>query len=242
MTLEPVRPDAGSAAAAPFAVAIELPGWELFWARLVPTGEAEPELAALRRRVAAEARAERSLETLGQDPTAAALRRLFKAAGTDPSRYRPSSEALLRRLSKGDELPAISPLVDLNNCLSARLAVPCCVMDEAALSPPFRFRAGLPGEHYESLRGPFELEGRPLLLDQQGPCDTPITGNTRVKVTPNSGPVWLVAYLPATVLRGADALRELDALLAVAGVATRGAAFAFGHEALVLLFSAAKDR
>jgi DNA/RNA-binding domain of Phe-tRNA-synthetase-like protein len=222
---------AESCAATPFAVAVELPGWALAWARLTPTGAGAAELASLRRQVAAETRAARQLDALAQDATVASLRRLFKAAGCDPSRYRPSSEALLRRLLKGEELPAISPLVDLNNCLSARLAVPCCVMDESALSPPFRFRAGRPGETYESLRGPFELDGRPLLLDQQGPCDTPITGNVRVKVTPETGPVWLVAYLPAAVVGGEAALRELDALLAVAGVAARGAAFVLGHGA-----------
>jgi DNA/RNA-binding domain of Phe-tRNA-synthetase-like protein len=224
--MTPVPPPGLGAPA--FPVAIALPGWELFWAHLVPTNAAAPALAALRAAVAAEARAERDLGSLAQDPTVAGLRKLFKAAGTDPSRYRPSSEALLRRLLKGDELPAIGPLVDLNNCLSARLAVPCCVMDEHALAPPFELRAGRPGEAYESLRGPFELEGRPLLVDAHGPCDTPITGNVRVKVGPSTRAVWLVAYLPAGAVRSPVALRELDRLLASAGVATRGGAFASG--------------
>jgi DNA/RNA-binding domain of Phe-tRNA-synthetase-like protein len=204
---------------------MELPGWELFWAHLVPTGSGAAELESLRRGVAASARATGTVETLPRNPAVAALRRLFKAAGCDPSRYRPSSEALLRRLLKGDELPVIGPLVDLNNCLSAQLAVPCCVMDEAALEPPFTFRAGRAGETYESLRGPFELAGRPLLVDGRGPCDTPITGNVRVKVQPKTRSVWLVAYLPAAVVSGEAALRQLDGLLRAARVASRGAAF-----------------
>ena len=93
-------------------------------------------------------------------PPVAELRRLFRAVGCDPTRYRPSSEALLRRLIKGAELPEIHPLVDLNNCLSAATAVPCCVMRDGSFGSRLVFRAGQPGESYESLRGPFNLEAR----------------------------------------------------------------------------------
>jgi DNA/RNA-binding domain of Phe-tRNA-synthetase-like protein len=153
------------------------------------------------------------LETLSAHPTVAALRKLFKAAGCDPTRYRPSSEALLRRLLKGEAMPTIHPLVDLNNCLSASLAVPCCVMAEEKVSPPFVFRAGKPGESYESLRGPFSLEGKPLLVDAQGPCDAPITGSQRVKVTPETQRAWLVAYLPAGVVASEAAGQTLKGML-----------------------------
>jgi DNA/RNA-binding domain of Phe-tRNA-synthetase-like protein len=157
-------------------------------------------------------RGELRLETLSTHAPVAALRRLFREAGSDPSRYRPSSEALLRRLLKGEDVPTIHPLVDLNNCLSAGLAVPCCVMAEETVTPPFVFRTGQPGESYHSLRGPLALEGKPLLVDAQGPCDTPISGNQRVKVTPETQRAWLVAYLPAGVVepeRVETLLREL---------------------------------
>jgi DNA/RNA-binding domain of Phe-tRNA-synthetase-like protein len=160
------------------------------------------------------------LDTLSTHPTLAGLRRLFKAAGCDPTRYRPSSEALLRRLLKGEEMPVISPLVDLNNCLSASLAVPCCVMAEETVSPPYVFRAGRPGESYESLRGPFNLEGKPLLVDAHGPCDAPITGNSRVKVTPDTKRAWLVAYLPTGVVVPESASEKLRELIEAAPAAT----------------------
>lgn len=204
----------------------ELEGWLLFWAdlRLRPGGSPE-ELATLRREAAARARAEHAMERLAEHPTVAALRRLYRQAGCDPTRYRPSSEALLRRLLKGEELPEIHPLVDLNNCLSAALAVPACVMDVRHLAPPFTFRAGRPGEAYESLRGPFNAEGKPLLLDAEGPCDTPITGGVRVKVREDSSRVWLVAYMPAGVVSfetAAATLAELVRRAPVAEVAAVG--------------------
>ena len=122
-----------------------LPGWRLFWADLELVPGHEDALAKLRTEVASRVRASYSLETLSQHPTVAGIRKLFRQAGCDPTRYRPSNEALLRRLLKGEAIPVISPLVDLNNCLSAELAVPVCVMDVRELEGPFVFRAGEPG-------------------------------------------------------------------------------------------------
>lgn len=224
--------------APPFEVRLELDGWDLFWARLEVVrvaGDPGPrqELARLRAAVAERARADLRLDTLASHPTVAALRRLFKAAGCSPSRYRPSSEALLRRLLKGAELPAIHPLVDLNNCLSAVLAVPCCVSAEGTVEPPITLRAGRAGEAYESLRGPFNLESKPIVADTEGPFDTPITGSQRVKVGAATRRAWLVAYLPRGVVWPEEAERALRDLVARAPVATVDSASAS---------SAAQDR
>ena len=196
-----------------FEVRHELAGWELLWARIQPQAGDDASIGRLRQEAVRLVRDRFDAGSLAVHPVIAELRRLFRIAGTDPTRYRPSSEALLRRLLKGDDLPAISPLVDLNNCLSARLAVPCCVMDEQAIAAPFVLRSGAPGEEYASLRGPFRLEGRPLLADAHGPCDAPITGSQRVKVTPETATAWLVAYLPAAAIRSERAADELGALL-----------------------------
>ncbi len=212
----------------PFDVVHELEGWALFWALLEPAEGEREALAGLRTRTAERARERFRPDTLAAEPAVAELRRLFRAAGTDPTRYRPSSEALLRRLLKGEELPAIHPLVDLNNCLSAELAVPCCVMDERALEPPFVLRAGREEESYQSLRGPFRLAGRPLLADSRGPCDAPITGGERVKVRDVTERAWLVAYLPAAVLRPEEAAGRLEELLAAVPVAAAAASAASG--------------
>src|SRR5262249_62129214 len=112
-------------------------------------------LRALPRRAGGMGGAGWALGTVSAGPTVAAVRSLFRAAGSVPTRSRPSSEALLRRLLMGEELPAIHPFVDLNNCFSVRLAVPACVAAEGSFTPPVTLRAGRPGESYESLRGPF---------------------------------------------------------------------------------------
>jgi DNA/RNA-binding domain of Phe-tRNA-synthetase-like protein len=201
-------------------VRFELEGWALLFARLERQPFEERQLTQLRRDSVGEARQRWQLEGLASDPTVAALRKLFRAAGCDPTRYRPSSEALLRRILKGGELPAISPLVDLNNCLSLALAVPCCVMAAAEVSSPYVLRAGAPGEDYESLKGPFNLEGKPLLVDRHGPCDAPITGSRRVMIGDKTQQAWLVAYLPGAVLTPRQAGEVLDGLLRRAPIAS----------------------
>jgi DNA/RNA-binding domain of Phe-tRNA-synthetase-like protein len=203
----------------PFPVYRELDGWDLLWARFELAPGPEEALAVLRRRSAERVRASLDLDSLSSHPTVAALRKLFKAAGCDPTRYRPSSEALLRRVLKGEELPVIHPLVDLNNCLSIELAVPSCIVAEGSFEPPVTLRPGREGEAFESLRGPFNLEGKPLLTDVQGPFGTPITDSQRVKVRDETRRAWLVAYLPRGVVRPEEAARTLDSLLAEAPVA-----------------------
>ena len=202
-----------------FEIDMQLEGWRLFWAHLAIKDADTATLTARRGQVAETARRRFSdTAAISGDPTVAALRKLFRAAGCDPTRYRPASEALLRRLVKGGELPEISPLVDLNNCLSAELAVPCCVMVEGSFSAPLTWRSGAEGEIYESLRGPFNLEGKPVLFDPDGPLDTPITGNVRVKVEPDTGKAWLVAYMPASELDLETAGNTIDRLAEGTGI------------------------
>lgn len=184
----------------PFEVRHELAGWTLLWALLelsAASTAGAAALADLRQRAAERARARHGLGQLPADATVGAVRRLFRAAGCDPTRYRPSSEALLRRVLKGEELPVIQPLVDLCNCLSIGLAVPCGLAAEGSFEPPVRLRAGAPEEQFESLRGPFPLAGKPLLADARGPLGTPITDGQRGKVLLETRRAWLIVYLPA---------------------------------------------
>lgn len=211
--------------AEPFQVTHELPGWELFWAHVEVLPGAEGALAALRASCEARAREHFAAEGIASHPTAAAVRSLFRAAGTDPTRYRPSSEALLRRVLKGEALPVLHPLVDVNNCLSVELVVPCCIVAEGTLRPPLTLRAGREGESFLSLRGPIGLEGKPLLEDAEGPFGTPITDSVRGKIHPETERAWMVAYLPAGQVFAREAEAALRRLLAAAPVAGASAPF-----------------
>lgn len=200
----------------PPAVAAALEGWSLWWADLACETADPAVTSGVRAAAEAAARSALVLERLAEHPVAFAVRRLFRRAGCDPTRYRPSSEALLRRVLKGEPLPAIHPLVDVNNAMSIELVVPACVVDAARVRPPFALRAGRAGESMPSMRGPFDLEGKPLLEDAEGPFGTPITDGERVKVTPATRRAWLVAYLPEGVVAPAQALESLTRLTGAA--------------------------
>jgi DNA/RNA-binding domain of Phe-tRNA-synthetase-like protein len=212
----------------PFDVRLALPGWDLYWARLEVAVGREPDSGSLRTAVAARVRARHRLETLASGPAVAAVRARFRAAGCDPTRYRPSSEALLRRVLKGEALPAIHPLVDLGNCLSLELAVPCGLLADGTFAGPITLRAGRGGEAYASLRGHFDLAGKPLLVDAEGPLDTPITGGERARVRPDTRSAWLVVYLPHGAVAPLTAERTLGVLLAESPLAVLAAAGAVG--------------
>jgi hypothetical protein len=91
-------------------------------------------------------------------------------------------------------------------------------MAEGILGTSLVFRSGNEGESYESLRGPFNAAAKPLLVDEIGPIDTPITGSERVKVRADTERCWLVAYLPKDVVSVDDAWNTLEAIALEAGV------------------------
>jgi DNA/RNA-binding domain of Phe-tRNA-synthetase-like protein len=90
----------------------------------VRNGPSPAPLLALLRGAEEAARARLTVEKLAEEPRIAAWRDAFRRFGAKPSDYRPSIEALLRRVLKGQELPAISALVDIGNLVSLRHLLP----------------------------------------------------------------------------------------------------------------------
>lgn len=156
----------------------------------------------------------------GTLPAIAATRRAIKALGQDPARYRPSAEALLRRLAKGLSPPRILPVVDVGILISLETGISVGVYDTGRLGPPLVLRAGRPGERYEGVDGqPLELAGLPILADEEGPLGGPVRDSARSKVRPETRRVLVVLYgfAPAPVeetelARAAERLRALAGL------------------------------
>ncbi len=128
-------------------------------------------------------------------PAIAEARRAFKALGKDPSRYRVSSEALIRRLDQGKLLHYINTVVDTNNLVSLHSGMAAGSYRIDALSPPLVFRKAVAGETYQAIgRGPFNLENLPVLADAQGPFGSPTSDSERAKITLEAGQVLMVIY------------------------------------------------
>ena len=74
---------------------------------------------------------------------------MYRRLGIDPTKTRPSSEALLRRVKKGDHLPRINTLVDICNWCSLELQLPYGLYDLSGIEPPIELRLGADGEQYD---------------------------------------------------------------------------------------------
>ena len=110
-----------------------------------------------------------TLETLLKQPRIAAARAGYKALGKDPSRYRLSTEALLRRLIKGNGLYFVNNAVDIGNVLSARTQRSVAVLDEDKIQGDILIRIGQ-DEPYEGIgRGNINIENIPVYCDEVGP-------------------------------------------------------------------------
>lgn len=129
-------------------------------------------------------------------------RRLYRSFGIDPTRTRPSSEQLARRVARGDPFPRVNALVDAVNICQLEERLPYGLYDLDALEPPILARAGAPGEAYEGIRkGPVSLEGRPALFDARGPFGNPTSDSDRAKTTPATRRALVVIFAPPTIAR-----------------------------------------
>ena len=127
-----------------------------------------------------------------------AVRTMYKRVGLDPTRHRPSSEALLRRVRKGDPLPRINSLVDVCNWCSLEFQVPFGLYDTARLEGDvIELRLGRPGEAYDGIRkDAVHVEGRIALIDAAGPFGNPSSDSARTMVTTATRNALLVVFAP----------------------------------------------
>ena len=187
-------------------------------ARIDVTGPLRSEALADR---LAEAAAAMRVETsaISSLPNGAATRAAYRALGKDPARYRPSSEALLRRVAQGKALPRVNALVDAGNLASIRTAWPIGFYDADKLAPPIRLRPGKSGETYEAIgRGPLNLAGLPLLADTIGPFGSPTSDSLRTSLQEDAGRALFVVFCFGPSGSEDDALAIVGEAVATAGV------------------------
>ena len=140
----------------------------------------------------------------------AAVRAMYRRTGLDPTRTRPSSEALLRRVNKGQGLPRISTLVDVCNWCSLEFQLPYGLYDMAAVQPPVELRLGRPGEQYPGIRKDVvHVAGRLTLADAVGPFGNPTSDSARTMVTQATRTVLAAIFAPAALSApGLDAVLD----------------------------------
>lgn len=119
-----------------------------------------------------------------QQPAIAATREAYRRCGKDPSRYRPSAEALRRRLLKGMKLYQIDTLVDLINLVSLRTGYSIGGFDaDKIVGSTLTLGIGQANEPFEGIgRGVLNIEGLPVYRDECGGIGTPTSDNERTKM------------------------------------------------------------
>ena len=130
-------------------------------------------------------RQELTTESLKEQSGIAATRRVYKACGKDPSRYRPASEQLIRRMLQGKELYQIDTLVDLINLASIAFGYSIGDFDaDKFVGDTLTLGVGKEGEPYEGIgRGMLNIAGLPVYRDAIGGVGTPTSDNERTKIT-----------------------------------------------------------
>ena len=124
-------------------------------------------------------------ESLKQLSGIAATRRVYRACGKDPSRYRPASEALIRRQLTNKSLYQIDTLVDLTNLASIAYGYSIGGFDADKFhGDTLTLGIGRAGEPYEGIsRGMINIEDLPVYRDATGGVGTPTSDNERTKIT-----------------------------------------------------------
>lgn len=144
----------------------------------------EPEVWAETDTLAEQMRATHQGRLPSEIPGLKEARDLYKSFGMDPSRHRPSSEALLRRVLNDKGLYRLNNAVDCCNLASLSYLLPIGMYDLALVQGDITLRTGGEGEEYAGIRkGPVHLHGRLGLFDQAGGFGSPTSDSARTCVT-----------------------------------------------------------
>lgn len=132
---------------------------------------------------------------IGAIPQIAAMRSAYKALGKDPSRYRGSAEALLRRVLSGKGLYRVNSVVDINNLVSLQSLLPAGSYDLGHVSPPIELRIGAAGESYKGIgKDEINIENLPVFADVNGPFGSPTSDSERAMIRLESRDVLMVIF------------------------------------------------
>jgi len=134
-------------------------------------------------------------EQINTVPQIAAMRSAYKALGKDPSRYRGSAEALLRRVLQGKGLYQINSVVDINNLVSLESLNPAGTYDVEKVTGPIELRIGAATENYKGIgKDLINIESLPVFADAAGSFGSPTSDSERAMVTLETRKILMVIF------------------------------------------------
>ena len=122
-------------------------------------------------------------------------RAAYKAFGKDPSRYRVSSEALIRRIGQGKGLYEVNTGVDMNNLISIESGFSVGSYDTSNIEDELVFRVGKEGETYKGIgKEEIRIDCLPVLADTKGAIGSSTSDSERAMITENAEEVLTLIY------------------------------------------------
>ncbi len=119
----------------------------------------------------------------------------YKAFGKDPSRYRVSSEALIRRIGQGKGLYEVNTVVDVNNLISIESGFSVGSYDAANIEDELIFRVGREGETYKGIgKDEIKIDSLPVLADSKGAIGSSTSDSERAMITEDAKEVLTLIY------------------------------------------------
>ncbi len=165
----------------------------LLWWEGATVVEREPRLDARLAEAERLVRAKPPTETLS-------VRTMYKRVGLDPTKTRPSNEALLRRVRKDQPLPRVNSLVDVINWCSVEFQLPYGLYDRSRIAGDVTLRIGRDGEEYSGIRkDTVHVAGRIALVDDLGPFGNPTSDSARTMVTTRTKEALVVVFAPVDI-------------------------------------------
>jgi DNA/RNA-binding domain of Phe-tRNA-synthetase-like protein len=130
-------------------------------------------------------------------PGVAETRALFHRLDIDPTKTRPSSEALLRRVLQSKGLPEVNVAVDVCNLCSLEMQLPLGLYDRDKVKGAITVRVGREDEGYPGIRKQrVNLSGRLLLSDSSGPFGAPTSDSARTSITQGTKHLLVAVFCP----------------------------------------------
>jgi DNA/RNA-binding domain of Phe-tRNA-synthetase-like protein len=128
-------------------------------------------------------------------PSLKEWRTIFKQIGTDPNKYRPSSEALYRRVKKGNSIISDNSAIDINNFFSLQYAIPFGIYNMETVKEPILISIGDESSQYDALNGRLVNMAEKLVTsDAVGPFGSPIVDSKRTMITPTTKRALQIIY------------------------------------------------
>lgn len=140
------------------------------------------------------------LETLSENEMIKSVRRMYSQTGLDPTKYRPSSEKLVRRILKDKDLYKINSAVDLCNYISIKYVLPLGLYDFDKINGDVEVRLGKEGEEYNRIGGDVvHASDKLVAVDQIGIFGNPTADSDRTKITDQTKQLLLLVFAPHNI-------------------------------------------